>query len=186
MKRKNVFLLAAVLTCITIFGVLKYTSVYSISDNRADMESNIGQFLTRWNGGVKSVSLSCTTDIGNERFVLATFDNELALAELERGVNNKFAIYSAQYGTGVLRTEVINTKSGRHLMAYGKNENLKISSIRVNSNSKDFELKIPKEEYFISYCSVPSDTEIGVITEYRLFDTGNNDITMEIKKAETR
>lgn len=67
-------------------------------------------------------------------------------------------------------------------MIEGKNYDNEIDYIKVALKGKEYKIKIPNQEYFISYCLVSNDTQSvfpdGLLPE--LYDKNDNNITNNI------
>ncbi|MFT8316365.1 MAG: hypothetical protein ABF633_19240 [Clostridium sp.] len=192
---KKLFIIAPCIIIFFIMGyVVIYNSTYSIADNnKAEIQNALMQFINRPKGVVytKNLQVEQAVDIDNKKYVIYMNTNAignfkfLGDGELIKGKNNKYKVDLASWGgqSTYLQNKIVETDKGNYLIVYGENYNKRISYATVKlMNDRDYYVKIPNEEYFIAYCSVPKEVkaEFPYGKEMKLYDKDNKDITKEI------
>ncbi|WP_068962679.1 hypothetical protein [Desulfosporosinus sp. BG] len=177
---KNIYILSCILFIVFLKIVVNYNSIYSIGNN--NMEYNIKKFINRPKVITNNIYIKQTIDIGNRRYVLFTFNDYLGDAELVMGLNGKYKIESTNSGSNLFQYRVREINKSKYFVVAGKNYDLKIDYVKVNLDSNEYKIMIPRQEYFISYCPVTNNTQsiFPIDSGFKLFDKNNIEITNDI------
>ena len=184
--RKKLLSLLSILIIILTIAFLCYLRNYRISDNKKQLEENIKAFINRPTVVVNNIDIKQELNIDNKKYVMYIIDNgTLGEAELTKGINNKYKIDSAGYGSGFFECEIYKTNKGKYLIIKGENYHMQIASIKVPVDDKVYKFNIPQQKYFLVYCPVPDQTEIILpdFNKIKIYDKNDIDITHEVLKA---
>ncbi|QHJ72289.1 hypothetical protein [Planococcus halotolerans] len=154
---------------------------YHIEDNDASIQSNLETWLNRppseeLNPEVLQVKqIEDTTS----HIILFQLDNgDYGYARLLKGLNGKFKIDVAGYGSGIYNSsyQVIETNKGEYLVLYGENPDLKIDHILATalSNEYDVTFDISNEQTFLQSAKIPSDVERAFPVDLSFYDDADN------------
>lgn len=180
-KMKKRFWIISCCLLILIITVVMYNRTYFITNDNKELKHNILNFVNRQTVIAKDIDIKKSVDIDNKKYVLYSTLDFLGYTELEKGLNNKYKINAAQYGTPpeiIFRVE--QTNKSKYFIIYGKNYDMKIAYIKTSFEDKEYKIEIPQEEYFIAYCPVSKDVQGIMPNKFEEYDKDNNDITDEI------
>lgn len=118
-------------------------------------------------------------DIDNKTFVYCVSEKQSISGELEKGFNGKYKINRISSGPNIFEYRIIETNLGKYFVILGKNFDIKISQVAASIDNKEYKIKIPKEEFFIIYCSLPKKTISRFPEEFKIYDDYNVEITLE-------
>lgn len=179
-------LLKPLLFVIAIFciGTAYYLKTYEINDDLEIVKSRLIQFINRPSVIIKDIDIKQELNIDNKKYVLFVIDEKLGNAELTKGINNKYKIDSTGYGNGSFRDEINRTNKGKYLILEGKNLDNKIAYVKVFLENKEYKIDIPQKEYYMVYCSVPTETERMFLdsNNIKFYNKNDIDITVEVFK----
>lgn len=181
--KKKIYHILIILVFIYI-GFSLYSRPYTITDDKKQLEENIVKFINRPIVITDKVETKQELDLHNKKFVLFSYNNKLANVELIKGLNNKYKIEKAELTDKYFYDEVRTTSDGKYLILKGENCNSKIAYVRVLLDNNEYKIDIPQQEYFITYCKVPMETErtfIGV-GNLKIYNSQDVDITEEMNK----
>lgn len=174
------------LFCILIvvcIAFVSYSRRYTIGDSRKQLVLGIMGFGNNSFNIGRNFDIQQELKLDNKKFISFTFnENSLGYVNLTRGLNNKYKIDFTEYGNQYFRDEIVKTNRGKYIILKGKNFERKISYAKVILNSREYEIMIPDQEYFIVYYPVPVETQRVYldINNIKLFDKNNIDITREM------
>jgi len=97
---------------------------------------------------------------------------------LKKGLNNKFRVLDAFYGSAVFNAEVIKVKDKNYLILSGKNSS-SIKYIEVTYDNKSNRVDIPEGDYFMTYLSVPQHIQSSITVDFKFYDKNNKEISMK-------
>lgn len=181
---KRIIVLIFCIIFIFLIGlIINYQLSYSVTDSMDDIENKIADFLSssKYNDSTKKISVENQCSIDDRKYVLFYIDKKLAYAELKKGFNSKYKIISVTEDIDMLRSEIIKTNKSKYLFITGKNADLQIDYIKAKVGVDEYKVTIPKENYFISYCPVPSWASLAEDPNtVRVIDKKGNDITDNI------
>ena len=181
---KKIIILISCLVFIFLVGlIINYQLTYSVTDSVVDIENKIIYFLRdgKYNDSTKEIRIKYQCNIDDRKYVLFYINKNLAYAELKKGFISKYKIVSVTEDIDMLRCEVIKTNKSKYLFVAGKNASLQIDYIKAKIGVDEYKVTIPKENYFISYCPVPSWTSLAEDPDtIRIIDRKDNDITDQI------
>ena len=177
MKRRSLFILGILIIGSAI--LFNHIRLYSTSEN--NLEDNIKGFINRPTIITDKIDIKQAIDIGNKKYVLFRYNENLCEAELIRGLNGKYKIESTNGGSDLFQYRVREINKSKYFVLSGKNHDLKIDNVKVILDGNKYEIAIPQQEYFIAYCAVSNNTQ-SVFPEngFRLFDNNNIEITNDI------
>ena len=163
-------------------GFAYYSKTYAVENDKEVIKNRLIQFINRPTVIVNNIDIKHELNIDNKKFVFFVINDTLGDAELTKGINNKYRIDTTGYANGSFRDEIVKTNKGKYLVLNGKNYDNKISYVRVLLENKEYKITIPKQEYYMVYCSVPSETERTFldINSIRFYNENDTDITVEI------
>jgi hypothetical protein len=141
---KKIFALLSLIVVICI-SFISYSHTYKITEDKGQMKSNIIQFLNRPTVIYKNIDIKQELNIDNKKYILLLNDNILGDAELTKGINNKYKIYSVGSGIGYFRDQVYKTNKGKYFIVEGKNYNKKIAYIKILLDNKEYKISIPQQ-----------------------------------------
>lgn len=183
MKKKFLIIIFCILIIICI--VFLYLRTYTISDDKKQLENNIAQFIKSPSSIDNNIDIKQELNIDNKKYVLLLNNNILGEAELTKGINNKYKIESVGSGGAYFQDKVIKTNKGKYFILQGKNPNIKIAYIKILLENKEYKINIPQQEYFLTYCEVPNETQIEYPNwdNLKFYNKNNVDITAEMLKV---
>lgn len=169
---------------IVFIGFAYCSKTYAIKNDKEVIKNRLIQFINRPTVIANNIDINQELNIDNKKFVSFIINDTLGDAKLTKGINNKYKIDTAGYGGTSFRGEIIKTNKGKYLILKGKNYDNKISYVRVLLENKEYKINIPKQEYYMVYCSVPSETEMTSldINSIKFYNENEADITVEIFK----
>ncbi|MBZ9637702.1 hypothetical protein [Clostridium sp. FP1] len=183
---KKIFALLSFIIIICI-AFISYSRVYTIMDNEIQLKDNIIQFLNRPTVIVNKIDIKQELNLDNKKYILFIFNNTCGEAELTKGLTNKYKIESIRYGSSstYFNDEIYKTNKGKYLIMTGENPDMKIIYARVTLDNKEYKISIPHQEYFISYCAIPIDTQLVYpsFNNTKLYNKNDADITDKISKV---
>ncbi|MBU3172929.1 hypothetical protein [Clostridium estertheticum] len=158
MKKKTFFLLSIV--AIVCISLILYSRIYTITEDRGQLESKIIQFINRPIITVKKIDIKQELNIDNKKYIIFIDNNNtLGNAELTKGLNNKYKIESTGGGNSCFYEEIYKTNKGKYLIMKGKNPDIKISYVKETVDNKEYKISIPSQEFYMAYCAVPNGTQ---------------------------
>ena len=176
--KKNLLAVFIILVVMSLH-LLNYINRFTISDNTYQLQENITAFIDRPLKATNYVDIKQSVEIDNKKYVLFIRNNSLGSAVLTKGFNNKYKIYSAEYGgSGLFRGYIYKTNKAKYLIIYGKNDKSKINYVKVLLEDKEYIINIPKQEYYIVYSKVPYESKITFpdINNYKFYDANDVEI----------
>lgn len=182
MKRTLVSIIGIVFILL-ITLIINYQLKYSVDSSKENIENKIVIFMNKSKPlqNINNIKIAKECNIDTTKYVLFILNNKLAYAELRKGLNSKYRIISVTTDINVLRCEIIKTNISKYLLILGKNDDLQIDRIKAKVGADDYNVTIPKEQYFFSYCQVPTWASLAEDpTTVRIIDKEDNDITERI------
>lgn len=155
-----------------------YNSEYNIRPEVIDIERGIEVFLER------DVTVIKTTEIDNKIFVyyIVGNNNRIGSTVLYRGINLKYQIRSAGWGTRnrVLKGKAFESRGKKYLAVMGTNYDLMIDEIDIKTIAgEEFNSKIQGESEILEIFKTEVETYID---EYTLYDKNGRDITADMDR----
>jgi hypothetical protein len=95
------------------------------------------------------IQINMVKDIDNTKIVLYSMGSDIGESEFVKGPNKKFMIDAGGYGPTKVMYRIIKTNKGQYVGILGKND-AKISKITLYIDDKEYNLKIPAGDYFIT------------------------------------
>lgn len=183
---KKIFGVIASVLIIGFIVILNYNEKFSIIDSKQQLYNSIMYSINRPNITVDNVDIKKMIDIDNKKYILFVSNKFTGIGDtvLTKGINNKYKIEYTEYGSNIFQYRVQETNKNKYFVVFGKNYGEKIDWIKVILDRKEYKIKIPQQEYFISYCLISSDTK-NIFPDdlgFNLYDKYNNDITNKIYK----
>lgn len=180
LKKKIIIIFSLIIFTFTV-SAISYSLIYCVKNNPESIEKNIKSFPNDNKSKVKNVTIQQTALINNKMYVLYTFNNKLAYAELTKGINHNYKINYLEYSSDAMLSEIIKTNKGKYFICFGKNIQLNIHHLKVIVNKNQYIYIIKNKKYYIEYHTVPPSTPVLTTLIYcRLFDIYNKDITPSI------
>ncbi|OPX42192.1 hypothetical protein CLHUN_39790 [Ruminiclostridium hungatei] len=174
--KKIVIISGFILMFLAGFMIL-YSANYKV--DTSNMEKQLLLFQNKYEKTVEKINTIDECNIDNKKFVLLSQDNNLAYAELKRGINDKYKIISVTDGFNSLRYEVIETKKGKYLLLAGSNPDFAIDYITARVNIEEYKIPIQKEPKFITFCRITSwASKSEDPSEVRLFNRNDQEIVV--------
>ncbi|MGK0469371.1 hypothetical protein [Clostridium sp.] len=183
MKKSILSLLGIII--IVCIAFISYSRIYTITDNKRQLEDSITQFNNRPTVIANNIDIKQELNLDNKKYILFMTNNTLGDAELTKGLNSKYKIEVTGGGGAYFRYEIYKTNKGKYLILKGKNPNRKIAYTKITLENKEYTISIPQQEYFIAYCTVPNGTQL-IYPETRnikFYDMNDIDITDETFKV---
>lgn len=179
--RKFIRITLLCIIVITFIIIILYSRTYTVKNEEKEIEDNLIKFINRPSSSVvENIDIKQELNIDNKKYVEYLVDDfYLGVAELTMGINNKYKIETTRYGDNSFRHEVITTNKGKYLILTGKNGNAEIAHIEVLLEYNEYMFDIPKQKYFIVYCTVPKETNQTFldIDKIKFYDKNDIDIT---------
>lgn len=162
---------------------LYYLNQYHIEDNDTAIQTNLETWLNRPHGEeinptvLKVEQLEDTTS----HIILFQLDNgDYGYSRLVKGVNGKFKIDIAGYGTGFHNAsyQVIDTNKGKYMILYGGNPDLEVDHIlaAAHTGEYDFTFDVSEDKTFLQFAKIPTGVERPFPVELSFYDRDNNEI----------
>lgn len=179
--KKLFWALICILTA-TCIGLIFYSTTYTIPNSTKQIKSSIIQFINRDMVLADDIDIKQELNIDNKKYVLFVVSNNLGTAELIKGFNNKYKIYSTECSERFFYDEIYKTNKGKYLILKGKNYNNKIAYITASLDGNKYKINIPKQEYFMVYCKVPKKTQNIFLdsNDIKFYSNSDTDITDEM------
>ncbi|AEY65340.1 hypothetical protein [Clostridium sp. BNL1100] len=180
-KKKITLIIIPVAVLILLAALFIYNSTFTIEYNDKVIKYKIEAFINR--GTTPETKITIKNEIRIADIKIISFaassseGNSFGYCTLaESPFKEKFKIKSVRYGTGLIYLPVFSTKSGKYLIAIGKEYNKKATYVKVklDDNSYTFDIKSP---YFILYKKVPNDISTSEVAEFKFFDENHEEIS---------
>ncbi|PKG45256.1 MULTISPECIES: hypothetical protein [unclassified Planococcus (in: firmicutes)] len=164
-----------------------YFNQYHIEDNDVSIQSNLDTWLNRPNSEEINPVVLKVEKLGDttSHIILFQLENgDYGYARLEKGLNGKFKIDIAAYGSGQGRGlqnasyRVIDTSEGEYMILYGKNPDLKIDHILATAHTGEYDLtfNVSEDKTFFQSAKIPTDVVQPFPAELSFYDSDNNEI----------
>ncbi len=176
--KKKLFVLLGILLVVCL-GYISYSEKYTITEDTKELEENILNFINRPAVVYDNIKIEQELDLDNKKYVFFVINKSLGDAELTKGPNNKFKIESVGYNFSFLKVDINKTNKGKYLILRGKKYDNRIAYAKILFENNEYKIDIPQQEYFMVYCSVPSETQ-SIIVEFdkiKFYDVNDVDIT---------
>lgn len=176
---KKVFLNLFIILVVMSLLLLNYSNQFTISDDTYQLQENLKVFINRTSEITNNVEIKQSVEINNKKYVLFIMNDSMGFAVLTKGFNNKYKIYSAEYGgSGLFKGYIYKTNKAKYLIIYGRNDNMKINYVKVYLENKEYKINVPKEEYYLVYSKIPDEIKITFpdINNYKFYDTNDEKI----------
>lgn len=179
MKKRYIGLLCILVTA--LIALNSYSRIYRIADDKEQLADSIYEHSVGKSNVSGSIDIKQQLNIDNKKYILFTIKATLGDAELTKGFNNKYKIYYTQFGRNNLRWQVHETNKGKYFILKGKNLNGNIAYAKMLLENKEYKISIPSQEYFLTYCKVPIETESVVpeVNNLKFYNKNHEDITYE-------
>ena len=165
--KSKIYIIIFVLTFI-VLSILDYGRKYPIEDDLDQIGICILSYINRPTIIYDDIDIKETLDIDNKKYVLFTLDNTIGFTELIRGYNNKYKYHFAIHGgSGSFGGSVYETNKGKYIIIYGRNQSIKYKSVTITLENKNYKIELPQNEYYLSYCRVPSNTKAPFFEDYK-------------------
>ena len=158
-----------------------YTNEYYIDDNEASIQSHLDTWLNRPPSDELNPEVLQVKQIEDttSHIILFQLDNgDYGHARLLKGLNGKFKIDVAGYGSGFHNSsyQVIDTNKGEYLILYGENPDLKIDHILATALNSEYDatFDVSNEQIFLQSAKIPSDVERAFPVDLTFYDEGDN------------
>lgn len=158
-----------------------YTNEYYIEDNEAAIQSNLDTWLNRPPSDELNPEVLQVKQIEDttSHIILFQLDNgDYGHARLLKGLNGKFKIDVAGYGSGFHNSsyQVIDTNKGEYLILYGENPDLKIDHILATALNSEYDatFDVSNEQIFLQSAKIPSDVERAFPVDLSFYDEADN------------
>lgn len=181
MDKKRIFPTVIILMLIGLSTGIIYATNFPIRNNEEDIKMGVEEFLNKGSSSKIETVVKGLVDIDNKKLVFFTLNSQLGYAELKHGLNNKYKVENAGYGTNLFQDRVVITNKGQYLWMMGKNYNNEIKRIVLSVDGKDYEFDIPKDSaYFAKSTKLIPITESKFPSKTRIYDINGNDITNKV------
>gem|GEM_PF-1011918 len=183
--RKKLLVFLSVIVIAALGYSLYYLNQYDIEDNEASIQSNLDTWLNRPNSeeiNPEVLKVEQLEDTTSHIILFQLDDGSYGYARLVKGLNGKFKIDIAGYGTGqgtVLDNasyQVIDTNKGKYFILYGGNPDLKIDYILATSQLDEYEFtfNVSDDKTFIHSTKISTGAERPFPTRLSFYDSDNN------------
>lgn len=159
--------------------LLYYFSQHNIENDNVSIQTGLRDWLNR--GRVEDISPNVLEvvrlDNSNSYIVLFQLENNnMGYSQLIKGLNGKFKILRAGYGTNVVSYKDIETNKGMYGILVGYNPNFKIDHLvaKLMYEEFSFTVDVSKDEKFIKYEKLPTELKETFPAEITFFDKNNN------------
>ncbi|MFS0862099.1 hypothetical protein [Fredinandcohnia sp. 179-A 10B2 NHS] len=160
----------------------EYEKKYYITNEKSSIQYNLKLWLNR-DGSMtldpKVFEVEKIADTSSYIVLFELEDNQLGVAQLVEGKNNKLRIKEAGYGGfSQYRYEDLKTNKGRYFFVMGENPELQIDHIEVlvdYTKSYSYLIDVSKDEFFFHYKKIPEDLDQR--TQILYFDKNNKQFT---------
>ena len=102
---------------------------------------------------------------------------------LEKGLNGRFRLTGASYGTANFQEWVVEAGGGKYFLLGGRNAFFNIGQVTVTLSGREYRMDIPEGERFFTAVEVDSRTEENRAAPeaLRFYDRAGNDLTEQIR-----
>lgn len=182
--KKKIFYVCVISIIIIAIGIIgTFTNGYNIKNTNKDMGAGIVNYLYPITHKSMNVAVIKVLDIDNKKIVLFSADNGYVIAQLKKGLNNKYKIIScssqsSNYLDGEVM-EVITSKS-KNLILIGVNNYTDLQYVEVIINKKSNKIDVSKEKNFIKQFKFEKDAKYDYQSDLKFYDSQNKDITLKI------
>lgn len=185
--RKKLLVILSVMVLAALGYSLYYQNQYDIEDNDASIQSNLDSWLNRPNSEEINTEVLKVEQLGDttSHIILFQLDNgDYGYARLVKGLNGKFKIDIAGYGSGQggrlqnASYRVIETNKEEYLILYGENPDLKIDHVLATAHAGEYDFKfdVSEDKIFLQYTKIPTDVVQPFPAELSFYDSDNNEI----------
>ncbi|WP_084242880.1 hypothetical protein [Planomicrobium okeanokoites] len=157
---------------------------YTIKDDEAAIQSNLKTWLNRPPSEELNPEVIQVKQVENttSHIILFQLDNgDYGYARLLKGLNGKFKIDHAGYGSGFFNSsyQVIETNKGEYLILYGENPDLTVDHVLATALSGEYDITfdISDDQRFLQSAKIPSDVERAFPVDLTFYDA--SDILIE-------
>lgn len=185
--KKKVLLGAAALLLLFLAAAFLYDPQYEVEPDNSNLADLTVEFLDHGNGNTalyEPLYLYDTIDMGDRRVVLMEIGPELDLGEVHliRGLNGKYRIDSAGWGTGNFRERVLEVDGASCWFIGGRNTDCRIGKITVEFDGETYTVDVPEQERFLVSVELkcPTKREFANGETLRFYDRTGADITESI------
>ncbi|WP_169819250.1 hypothetical protein [Anaerobacillus arseniciselenatis] len=173
-----------VLIVISIGFSFYYFNEYKIENDKEAIQSSLKVWLNRGSSvEVLEPNVLKVVQLENTKSYVSLFqlqEGNYGYANLIKGINGKLKIISSGQGSNIIHHQILETNRGKYIVLYGKNPNMEINSISVNSRIEEhnFKINVPTEKSFLIYKKVPDNFENPLLDEFILFDENGKEIEL--------
>ncbi|QBP39732.1 hypothetical protein [Paenisporosarcina antarctica] len=182
MSKKLLFFISMIVI-VALGYSLYYFNQYHIEDNDLSIQSNLETWLNRPNGIEINPKVLKVEQLGDttSHIILFQLDNgNYGYSRLVKGVNGKFKIDIAGYGSGFHNSsyQVIDTNKGKYMILYGGNPDFKIDHILATAHTGeyDFIFDVSEDKTFLQSAKIPTGVERPYPVKLSFYDNDNNEI----------
>ena len=185
---KKVFCITS--ACILLATVISSCSIgtkkaYYSEDN---IREEIPSYLKSESLDKKDIKIKRTLEIGDVKYILFEANKKIGDAEVTHGINANgdeyYDLGSVGYNNKCFFSTLSNNKSGNYIIVEGKNIDKKIAYIKCTLDNEEYNIHIPKEEYFIESAKIngPSKVTDKNFNNIKFYDDNDIEITKDVSK----
>lgn len=175
-----------ILFFLLVFGIgflFYYFNEYKIENDKEAIQSSLKVWLNRgYSMEVDEPNILKVVQLDDSKSYVSLFQfhEGYGYAHLVEGINGKLKIVTSSHGGSLINNRLIETSEGMYIVLYGKNPDLKINTILINSRNKihDLKLNMPDDESLLIYEKVPDHFENPLPDEFILLDGNDNEIEL--------
>ncbi|MDY3282461.1 hypothetical protein [Dysosmobacter sp.] len=177
--------LAAILTLAVLAAMVLrlYGSAYPIAPDGSNLESYAADYLARGASDPGPLKLYESIDLGDRRWTLMEWGEDLGALRLEKGLNGRFRLTGASYGSANFQEWVVEAGGGKYFLLGGRNACFNIGQVTVTLSGREYHMDIPEGDRFFTAVEVDSRTEENRAgpESLRFYDRAGNELTEQIR-----
>lgn len=166
-------------------GFRLYGNAYPIEPDGSNQESYAVDFLNRGREHPDPglLKLYDSIDIGDRRWTLMEWGEDLGVLRMEKGLNGRYKVTGASYGTANFQEWVEEANGGKYFLLGGRNAYFNIGQVTAAIGGREYRIDIPEGERFFTAVEVDPQTEEtrALPDALRFYDRAGNDVTEQIR-----
>ena len=185
MKRSTLAAILILAVLAAAVGLRLYGNAYPIAPDGSNLEPYAVDYLNRGreHPDPGPLKLYESIDIGDRRWTLMEWGEDLGALRMEKGLNGRYQLAGASYGTANFQEWVVEADGGKYFLLGGRNTFFNIGQVTVTLSGREYHMDIPEGERFFTAVEVDSRTEENRAApeSLRFHDRAGNDVTDQIR-----
>ena len=185
MKKSTLAAILILAALAAAMGLRLYRNAYPIEPDGSNLEAHAVDYLNRGreHPDPGPLKLYSSINVGDRRWTLMEWGENLGMLRLEKGLNGRYKLAGASYGTANFQEWVVEADGGKYFLLGGRNTGYHIGQVTVTLSGREYHMDIPEGERFFTAVEVDSRTEENRAApeSLRFYDRAGNDVTGQIR-----